>query len=82
MIGSNLRFRRFFCVMNPHILTALGRERRRALKEDFAAGDVLGNGTRILVARVLRAAGEGLFRLGMALDERVTAEPIVETHIV
>jgi hypothetical protein len=68
--------------MNPHILTALGRERRRALKEDFAAGDVLGNGTRILVARVLRAAGEGLFRLGMALDERVTAEPIVETHIV
>ena len=68
--------------MNPHLLAALGRERRRALDEDFARGDLLGIGLRISAARVLRAAGEGLFRLGMALDDRVTAEPIVETHIV
>jgi hypothetical protein len=65
--------------MNPHLLTALARERRRALDEDFARGDILGKGLRILAARVLRAAGEGLFRLGMTLDERVTPEPVVET---
>jgi hypothetical protein len=65
--------------MNQQLLAAMGRERRRALKEDFARGDLFGNGLRILAARVLRAAGEGLFRLGMALDERVTAEPIAET---
>jgi hypothetical protein len=80
MIGSNLRFRRFFCVMNPHLLAALGRERRRALEEDFARGDVLGNGLRTLIARALRAAGEGLFRLGMALEEQVPVAPVVETR--
>ena len=68
--------------MNPHVLAALGRERRRALEEDFARGSLFGGGLRLLAARALRAAGEGLFRLGMALDERVAAEPIVETHFV
>lgn len=68
--------------MNPHLLAALGRERRRALQEDFAQGELFANDARILAARVLRAAGEGLFRLGMALDERVTPEPVVETPIV
>ena len=58
--------------MNPHLLAALGRERRRALEVDFAQHELFGNGPRLLAARVLRAAGEGLFRLGMALDERVT----------
>jgi len=66
--------------MNPQLLAALSRERRRAVKQDFARGDMLGNGLRSLAARVLRAAGEGLFRLGMALDEQVPADPVVETH--
>lgn len=68
--------------MNPHLLAAMGRERRRALKEDFAQGELFGNGPRILAARLLRAAGEGLFRLGMALDERVTPEPVAEVQNV
>ena len=52
------------------------------LTQDFAQGELFGNGPRLLAARVLRAAGEGLFRLGMALDERVTPEPVVETQNV
>jgi hypothetical protein len=64
--------------MNPHLLAALGRERRRALDEDFARGDIIGIGLRTLIARVLRASGEGLFRLGLAL-ERVELPPVVET---
>jgi hypothetical protein len=66
--------------MNPHLLAALGRERRRALRADFARGDLIGNGLRTLTARALRAAGEGLFRLGSALDERVTVAPAAETR--
>jgi hypothetical protein len=57
--------------MNPHLLAALGRERRRALDEDFARGDIFGNALRTLTARALRATGEALFRLGVALDDRV-----------
>jgi hypothetical protein len=66
--------------MNPHLLAALGRERRRALDEDFARGDILGNGLRSLTGRLLRATGEGLFRLGSALDERVPEPSLAETH--
>jgi hypothetical protein len=66
--------------MNPHLLATLGRERRRAIDEDFAHGDVIGNGLRMLTARVLRASGEGLFRLGVALDDGVTVAPAVETR--
>ena len=66
--------------MDPHLLAALGRERRRVLKEDFARGDVVGITLRLLTARALRASGEALFRLGVALDERVPAAPVVETR--
>ena len=68
--------------MNQQLLAAMCRERRRAIERDYGGSVLLGNGLRISAARVLRAAGEGLFRLGMALDERVTAEPVVETEIV
>ena len=66
--------------MNPYLLAAMGRERRRALEEDYARGDLLGNGLRVLTARSLRSAGEGLFRLGVALDERVPVTVVVETR--
>jgi hypothetical protein len=66
--------------MNPDLLAAMGRERRRALEEDFARGDILGIALRTLTARALRATGEGLFRLGVALDERVPGTPAVESH--
>ena len=65
--------------MNPQLLAALSRERRRAVEEDFARGDILGNALRTLTARALRATGEGLFRLGMALEEPAPPDPIVET---
>ena len=66
--------------MNSDLLAVLSRERRRAVREDFARGDVLAIALRSITARTLRASGEGLFRLGVALDERVTTNPIVETH--
>lgn len=66
--------------MNPHLLATLGRERRRALEADFARGDIFGKALRLLAARMLRAVGEALFRLGVALDERVPAAPVVETR--
>jgi hypothetical protein len=65
--------------MNPHLLAALSRERQHALEVDFARGDVFGNGLRTLTARALRTIGEGLFRLGVALDDGVAASPVVET---
>ncbi len=52
--------------MNPHLLAALGRERRRAIAEDYA--------------RALRTTGEAVFRLGVTLDERVTVTPAVESR--
>jgi hypothetical protein len=66
--------------MNPHLLATLGRERRRAVDEDFARGDVFGNALRMLTARALRATGEGLFRLGVTLDDGVPVAPVVETR--
>ena len=66
--------------MNPHLLAALGRERRRALDADFARGDLFGTGLRTLTARALRTMGEALFRLGTALDERVPIAGVVETR--
>jgi hypothetical protein len=66
--------------MNPHLLATLGRERRRALEEDFARGDIFDNGLRMLTGRALRAMGEGLFRVGVALDDRVTVASVVETR--
>ena len=58
----------------------MGRERRRAIEEDFARGDLFGNELRTLTGRALRATGEGMFRLGVALDERVPVAPVVETR--
>ena len=66
--------------MNQQLLATMGRERRRALEEDFARGDIFGKGLRRLAARALRATGEAAFRLGVALDERVPATPVVETR--
>jgi hypothetical protein len=66
--------------MNPHVLAMLSRERHRALEADFARGDIFGHAIRLLAARMLRAIGEALFRLGVALDERVPATPVVETR--
>ena len=66
--------------MNIDELTARGRERRRALHADYARGDIFGNGLRSLTGRALRATGEGLFRLGIALDERVPEPSMVETR--
>jgi hypothetical protein len=80
MIGSNLRYRRFFCFMSPELLAVLSRERRRAVREDYARGDLLVTALRALTARALRASGEGLFRLGVALDERVSPCPVAETN--
>jgi hypothetical protein len=67
--------------MNPHILAALSRERQRELEADYARGDLLGSVLRSVLARGLRRAGEGLFRLGVALDDRVTSVPAVETNV-
>jgi hypothetical protein len=81
MIGSNLRFRRFFCVMNADLLAVLCRERCRSVREDFASSERLTIGLRARTARALRTLGEGLFRLGVSLDERVSITPIAETHV-
>ena len=54
--------------MNPDLLAALGRERRRAIHADYARGDILGIALRVALARLLRRSGEGLFRLGVALE--------------
>jgi hypothetical protein len=66
--------------MNPHLLATLGRERRRALEEDFARGEIFDARVRMLTGRALRAMGEGLFRLGVALDDRVPVASVVETR--
>jgi hypothetical protein len=64
--------------MNPYELAALSRERQRALRAEAARGDVLAIALRAGLARALRASGDRLFRLGVALDERVPAAPAVE----
>lgn len=67
--------------MNPELLAELCRERRRAVKADYARGDVLGIALRLAAGRALRRLGEALFRLGVALDERgVAAEAAVEAR--
>jgi hypothetical protein len=67
--------------MNPDLLAVLSRERRRAVREDFARSEVFNVALRCLTARTLRASGESLFRLGVSLDERVLAEPVAETQV-
>jgi len=59
--------------MNHHLLAEMGRERRQLLREEFARGPILMPVLRPLLARALRASGDRLFRLGVALDARVSA---------
>jgi hypothetical protein len=58
--------------MNAYLLAELGRERRRILRAEFARGPIVMPVVRPLLARALRAAGDRLFRLGVALDGRVS----------
>ena len=59
--------------MNQDVLAELGRERRRVLRDEFARGPILMPEMRPWLARALRASGDRLFRLGVALDARVSA---------
>ena len=65
--------------MNHHMLAELGRERRLRLRAEFARGPIAIPVVRPLIARALRASGDRLFRLGVALDDRVSAGTVVET---
>lgn len=67
--------------MSPELLAVLCRERRRAVAEEYANGDLLAPAMRALTARSLRALGERLFRLGVALDEQVTSNPVAESRV-
>ena len=67
--------------MSPELLAVLSRERRRAVREEYAKSDLLAAMLRASTARALRATGEGLFRLGVALDERVSPSAMAETRL-
>ena len=67
--------------MNQELLTVLARERRRAVREDFARGDELGAALRSTAARMLRATGDRMFRYGASLDKRVTAPRAVKVRL-
>jgi hypothetical protein len=58
--------------MNHHLLTELGRERRRLLRIEYARGPIRLTWMRPQLARALRATGDRLFRLGVALEPRVS----------
>jgi hypothetical protein len=58
--------------MNPYLLAELGRERRHLLRAEYARGPILVPGVRFLLARALRASGDRLFRIGVALEGRVS----------
>jgi hypothetical protein len=66
--------------MNPHLLAALSRERQRELEADYARGDILGSALRCAFARALRYIGEGMFRLGVALDEPTATVAATESR--
>ena len=68
--------------MNVIALTVLARERQAAI---CAASDRDGETRAVLrpmVARALRASGDRLFRLGVALEPRVSAASVTETPTV
>jgi hypothetical protein len=67
--------------MNAELLAVLSRERCRAIREDYVQGERLTTNLRGLTARALRATGEGLFRLGVSLDERVPVVSVAETRV-
>ena len=58
--------------MNHHLLAEMGRERRAVLREEFARGPIRLPVVRPLIARALRASGDRIFRLGVALEPRVS----------
>ena len=58
--------------MNHHLLAEMGRERRQLLREEFARGPIRLPVLRPLIARALRSSGDRLFRLGVALEPRVS----------
>ncbi len=68
--------------MNHHMLTELGRQRRQVLRAEFARSSRSAPLMRALVARALRASGDRLFRLGVALDERVSPAVAMDTPTI
>ena len=68
--------------MNVIALGVLARERQASI---CAAADRDGEARAILrpmVARALRASGDRLFRLGVALEPRVSTASVAETRTV
>ena len=65
--------------MNIEMLAALARERQHELRAEFARTDGFTDAMRPAMGRALRAAGDRLFRWGVALDGRVVAVPVVES---
>ena len=55
--------------MHPELLAVLAEQRRREIHADFARTRLGRRIVRRAVARLLRAAGDRLLRLGVALDE-------------
>jgi hypothetical protein len=68
--------------MNSDLLAELARERRARLRDEFAKGPIAVPELRPFVARALRASGDRLFRLGVALDERVSCPAATETRVL
>jgi hypothetical protein len=67
--------------MNPHLLVEMSRERRHLVRAEYARGPYRMPVMRPLIARALRASGDRLFRLGVALDARVPPA-VAETRTV
>jgi hypothetical protein len=58
--------------MNHHMLAEMGRERRQRVRAAFACRPYRLPVMRPVIARALRASGDRLFRLGVALEPRVS----------
>jgi hypothetical protein len=54
--------------MHPELLAALAEQRRREIQAEFARTRLGRRIVRRTVARLLRSAGDRLFRIGVALD--------------
>ena len=55
--------------MHPEVFAVLARERRREILLEFERSRPRRRVVRRLFARVLRSAGDGLFQLGVRLDD-------------
>lgn len=65
--------------MNPYLLSELSRDRCREVRAEYARANQGRSRLRPSAARLLRAAGDRPFRLGVALDDvRVSAAPAGE----